>query len=337
MKILMVSCFRLQDLRFHAERTDEITTENRYLLRDEILLLKQKLYHVYDDLATLFNRNHSLEISNAEQKQQIFFYKQQFKFVFDDRKDQFSFLLICFFSDLQQSAQHLLHDLDKRLIEEKIKRFLSQLVDPHSNFSSNNYQSHTTPTKSNPSYFFETPHKATGPPSTIPPATSRSRPTPLTTSTKLRPKSLFVTPTILNDATALSKLQQSRNPDPITLSPSSSSTICDAESILTSSSSSTSLSQQQMKRTTLYTSLPTLNHLTNIEMITNENQLRHRSTCFHPNPNESGPELDLISDLTSKMFSSDDDEDVEEDRGIGDSETSTSSGLPSDAERLIQL
>lgn len=261
---------------------------------------------------------------------------------FDDRNESL-FILTSFFSDLQQSAQHLLHDLDKRLIEEKIKRFLSQLVDSHSNFSSNNYQSHTTPTKSNPSYFFETPHKATGPPSSIPPATSRSRPTPLTTSTKLRPKSLFVTPTILNDATALSKLQQSRNPDPMTLSPSSSSTICDAESILTSSSSSTSLSQQQqMKRMTFYTSLPTLNHLTNIEMITNENenQLRHRSTCFHPNHNESGPEFDLISDLTSKMFSSDDDEeDVEEDRGIGDSETSTStsSALPSDAERLIQL
>lgn len=57
-----------------------MTTENRYLLREEILLLKQKLYHVYDDLATLFNRNHSLEISHVEQKQQIFLYKQQFKF-----------------------------------------------------------------------------------------------------------------------------------------------------------------------------------------------------------------------------------------------------------------
>ena len=71
----------------------------------------------------------------------------------------------------------------------------------------------------------------------------------------------------------------------------------------------------------------------------NETQTLHHSTCFQQNPNESGPELDQISDLTSKMFSSDDDDDVEEDGGIGVSgtSTSTSSALPSDAERLIQL
>lgn len=85
-----------------AERKGWISTDNRFLLREEILLLKQKLYHVYDDLATLFNRNHSLEIQNGEQKQQII--------------------------DLKQTAQHLLHDLDKRSIEDKIKRFLNNII-----------------------------------------------------------------------------------------------------------------------------------------------------------------------------------------------------------------
>lgn len=69
----------LQDLRSLAERTEWASTDNRFLLREEILLLKQKLYDVYDDLATLFNRNHSLEISCGEQKQQLLFYKQQFE------------------------------------------------------------------------------------------------------------------------------------------------------------------------------------------------------------------------------------------------------------------
>jgi len=72
-------CF-LKDLRSLAERTGWVSIDNRFLLREEILLLKQKLYHVYDDLATLFNRNHSLEVSSGEQKQQLLLYKQQFKY-----------------------------------------------------------------------------------------------------------------------------------------------------------------------------------------------------------------------------------------------------------------
>jgi hypothetical protein len=60
--------------------------------------------------------------------------------------------------------------------------------------------------------------------------------------------------------------------------------------------------------------------------------------CFNNNNNnnnESGPELDQISDLTSKMFSSGEEEDV----GLGVSGTSTSSSttIPSDAERLMQM
>ncbi len=76
------SFFSVKDLRSLAERTGWVSTDNRFLLREEILLLKQKLYHVYDDLATLFNRNHSLEITSGEQKQQLLLYKQQFKYWF---------------------------------------------------------------------------------------------------------------------------------------------------------------------------------------------------------------------------------------------------------------
>jgi hypothetical protein len=68
---LFFSNFVIKDLRSLAERTGWVSTDNRFLLHEEILLLKQKLYHVYDDLATLFNRNHSLEISSGEQKQQL--------------------------------------------------------------------------------------------------------------------------------------------------------------------------------------------------------------------------------------------------------------------------
>lgn len=77
----MVICFaRAQDLRSLAERTQWVSTDNRFLLREEILLLKQKLYHVYDDFATVFNRNQSLEISYGEQRQQLLSYKQQLKY-----------------------------------------------------------------------------------------------------------------------------------------------------------------------------------------------------------------------------------------------------------------
>ena len=148
-----------------------------------------------------------------------------------------------------------------------------------------------------------------------------------------------MTPTVLNDAAALSKLQQNRSPtfDKTDLTPCSSSTICDAESILTSSSSSTSLCRQQRKRTTLYNSLPTLNVPQSVDVsmttaITHNQQYFDNSDDNNLNNNESGPELEQISDLTSKMFSSEDE--VEEDVGLGVSGTSTSSSstIPSDAE-----
>ncbi len=198
------------------------------------------------------------------------------------------------------------------------------------------HQTHITPTKpvssavNSSTFFFETPHKAAPAPQ---PTTIRARASPVVATNKLRPKSLFVTPTVLNDATALSKLQQNQSPTyDITIhTPCSASTIYDAESILTSSSSSsTPLYQQQGKRMTLYNSLPTLNVPQTVDMTAPRNQ-----QCF--NNNESGPELDPISDLTSKMFSSG--EEGEEDVGLGISGTSTSSTstMPSDAERLMQM
>ncbi|CAF3589766.1 unnamed protein product, partial [Rotaria sp. Silwood2] len=196
------------------------------------------------------------------------------------------------------------------------------------------HQTHITPTKTVPSgansssFFFETPHKAAVPPPPPQPTTTRTRATPITVTNKLRPKSLFVTPTVLNDATALSKLQQNRSPtfDITTHTPCSSSTIYDAESILTSSSLSTPLIHQQRKRMTLYNSLPTLNVPQTNDMITTTTvaaAAARNQQCSNNNNNESGPEFDQISDLTSKMFSSEEEDD--EDVGLGVSGTSTSS------------
>ncbi|CAF0987404.1 unnamed protein product [Adineta ricciae] len=314
--IRLIQRLTQQDLRALAERTEWVSTDNRFLLREEILLLKQKLYHVYDDFATVLNRNHTLEMAYGEQKQQLSGYKQQF-------------------SDLKQSAKCLLFDLDKRATEEKVKRFLNNIVIGHqhpgiSTSHSTFHQTHITPTKTNPSvvnscsFLFETPHKAAAPPPTQP-ATNRAHVSPIAPTNKLRPKSLFVTPTVLNDAAALSKLQQNRSPtcDITTHTPSSSSTICDAESILTTSSSL----QQQKKRTTLYNSLPSLNVPQTNDTIGDTHDAQgfnedRTNTNNNNNNNESGPELDQISDLTSKMFSSGEEE--EEDVGLGVSGTSTS-------------
>lgn len=158
-------------------------------------------------------------------------------------------------------------------------------------------------------------------------------------SNKLRPKSLFVTPTVLNDAAALSKLQHHRSPthEIGTHTPSSSSTICDAESILTSSSSS--LPDAQRRRMPLYNSLPSLNAPQPVETTAREHQPAFSSDMTNSNNNnnnnESGPELDPISDFTSKMFSSGEEEDEEgeedEDVGLGVSDTSSTSTIPSEA------
>jgi len=190
-------------------------------------------------------------------------------------------------------------------------------------------QTHVTPTAVNPSSFlFETPQKAEVAP-IVQPTTTRPHASPNPSINKLRPKSLFITPNVLNDSKALSKFQNNRNPiNDVTHC--SSSTIDDADSTLTSSSS-TSLYYQHQKRTNLYNSLPSLTVPTNIDITkiitTTENQ--------HIYNNESSPELDQISNLTSKMFSSGDEEDLLN----GDSNTSTSSSstISFDAKKLIYM
>jgi hypothetical protein len=70
----------LKDLNSIAKRTEWISTNNRSLLREEIIFLKDKLYHVYDDLSLLFNQNQTLQYSIQEHKQQLLLYKQQLKY-----------------------------------------------------------------------------------------------------------------------------------------------------------------------------------------------------------------------------------------------------------------
>lgn len=174
----------------------------------------------------------------------------------------------------------------------------------------------------NPSlHLFETPHKLFPTSSNhLPSETTNqcrdNRPNP--PMKKLRPKSLFITATVLNDATALSKFHQNRssNSKENLLNSSSSSTICDAESLVTSSSS---FKQNQMKRLTFYNSLPTLNLPLTKDF--------HDARLFELNANESGPELDQISDLTSKMFSSAEDESTVGVNSLSNSSESSSSTI----------
>ncbi|CAF4263889.1 unnamed protein product [Rotaria sp. Silwood2] len=101
------------DLHSIAQCTPCISTNNDLLLQEEIIFLKEKLYHVYDDLAKLLHRNHTLQISIREQDQQLLLYKQQI-------------------NNLRQSTQNLLHDLDDQSMREKIKQFLNNiLIDQH--------------------------------------------------------------------------------------------------------------------------------------------------------------------------------------------------------------
>jgi hypothetical protein len=72
--------FFLKDLDSIAKHTEWISTDNRFLLREEVIYLKDKLYNVYDDLSILFNQNEILQINIQEQKQELVFYKQQLKY-----------------------------------------------------------------------------------------------------------------------------------------------------------------------------------------------------------------------------------------------------------------
>ena len=87
----------------------------------------------------------------------------------------------------------------------------------------------------------------------------------------------------------------------------------------------------------LYNSLPALNAPQAVDATTRDHQSgvsgELTNSNNNNNNNESGPELDLISNFTSKMFSSGEEEEVEEDEdvGLGVSDTSSTSTIPSEA------
>lgn len=103
------------------------------MLRKEINILKNKLYHAYDDLTTLFNRNHTLQIFIQEQNQQLLSYKQHIEYSLQIKikNNNNIYLFLLSFSHLKQSAQNLLHDLDYQSIEKKIKNFVNNLLLGH--------------------------------------------------------------------------------------------------------------------------------------------------------------------------------------------------------------
>ncbi len=78
MKIIFSIQFK--DLCSLSKRTEWISTENRFLLCEEIIFLRKKLYHVYDDLSSLLSQNQTLENSLRQQKQQVSLYQQKFKY-----------------------------------------------------------------------------------------------------------------------------------------------------------------------------------------------------------------------------------------------------------------
>ena len=127
--------FYQKDLHSIAKRTEWISTDDRFVLREEILFLKEKLYHVYDDISILFNRNQQLEKSVQQQKQQISLYKQQFEYIasffflyyFNTKKKQMNFLFF-FHSDLKGTARDILDDLNHRVVEEKLRTFFNKIL-----------------------------------------------------------------------------------------------------------------------------------------------------------------------------------------------------------------
>lgn len=145
----------------------------------------------------------------------------------------------------------------------------------------------------------------------------------------VREQSHFINPIILNDSNALLKFQYNQIPN-TDITCSSSTTIDDADSMLLSSSS-TLLSYQQRKHDSLYNSLPILPTSLNADT-------RKRMTKIYKHQvsnDDSGPELDQISDLTSKIFSSGDEENVL----IVDNSVSMSSSItiPSYTEKIVYI
>ncbi|CAF1585382.1 unnamed protein product [Rotaria magnacalcarata] len=315
--IRLIQQLTQQNLRSLAKCTVQISKDNELFLHEEIMFLKEKLYHVYDDLVTLSNRNHTLENSIKEQNQQLLLYEQQI-------------------NNLKQSATNLLHDLNNHSIEDEVKRFLNNIqIDQKYGVIKNSFQeTQITSTKSASSVFkpasilFEIPPTVANRPP-IQSSTFQSYSSPIGSTNNVQEKSLFVNPAILNDSNVLSKFQYSRSSNTNTTC-CLSSTIDDADSILLSSSSSL-LSYEQRKRNTFYHSLPILPIPTNIDITKTPKQIHKQ----HISNDDSGPDFDQISDLTSKMFNSEDEEDFL--IVVKSTSTSSSTNISSDAKKLAYM
>ena len=210
------------------------------------------------------------------------------------------FLVVYFSSEFKQSARELSSDLNSRMTEEKIRRFLNRILLDQSPAKAPTIIHRSTS-------FFERSNPNKNAPVHI--RTHEKHP-------KLRPQSLFITPNVLNDSSALSKLDNQRTVNFDRKYDSSSSTIDDADSTIVSLSAS-SLIVQQRKRSILHNSYPSL--------------IRIGNHC-----NESGQELDQISNLTSKMFGSDDDEEDRRNDLRNISSTTSSSILSSTNDKFLQ-
>jgi hypothetical protein len=75
--------FSRKNLCSISKRTEWISTENRYLLCEEIIFLRKKLYGAYDDISSLLSQNQTLENSIRQQKQQLSLYQQKFKYTIE--------------------------------------------------------------------------------------------------------------------------------------------------------------------------------------------------------------------------------------------------------------
>ncbi|CAF0749760.1 unnamed protein product [Didymodactylos carnosus] len=369
--IQLIERWTQQDLRSSLKNRTSLTkldSDNaHFLLRKQLITLKDKVYHLYEDLGYAHKRNNTMEMDNIEKSKEIQQYKQHIndlkqmsQFLMQDLENITVHIRSMFSIDLLQKLTKLLMTIEQFSIHKSVKTTNSMNL-----HASNSYlKTAIIPVLETPQRLSNNQHEQT---------------------TKLRLKQpLFVSPhatvthtTILNDlgsyqlypnrTSAYDEIKQKIIPpqtqptylnNTITVqdsSPSSSSraTIYDADSTLSSSdgyitavikqvqkySSNSTVGgfvyQTDKKSTTLYNSLPTL---TNEETVTT-NVGASRPSAFTVVPasnqrynnrqsadlNDSDGDFDQISDLTSKIFSNNDEDEVE-----NDIESSSLSTVPSE-------
>ncbi|CAF0855548.1 unnamed protein product [Didymodactylos carnosus] len=347
----------------------KINSDTHFLLREHLITLKNKVYHLYEDLGYAHKRNNTIEISNIEKSKEIQQYRQ-------------------YINDLKQTSQQLMRELENITVHSRLVfsidllQKLTKLLMSIQQFNIHGSISSVNSGNVHANFYLET---AIVPVLETP---QRLLNTQHDQNTKLRLKQpLFVSPsmttthtTILNDfnsyqhypnrtstyaemkrklvpsqtqPTYLNNIITTRDSSP---SSSSRATIYDADSTLSSSggcitavikqvqkySSNPTVGgfiyQTDKKSTTLYNSLPTL---INEEAATNNTGESHPSQspviiipfsnhCYNNNHhaidlNDSDGDFDQISDLTSKIFSNND-----EDENENDIESSSLSTVPSE-------